>query len=92
MRTEVYSWRVSSALKSDLEREARLRKMSLSSVLNSATRDWLKRSASNSEDDQEQQKLHAAAESCFGVIEGRNPYRAESARLVVRQRLQERHK
>ena len=43
MRTEVYSWRLSGELKSDLEREARLRKVPVSSVLETAVRDWLKK-------------------------------------------------
>ena len=91
MATEVYSWRVSSELKSDLEREARLRKVSLSSVLDSAARDWLKKAASNNGDDQEQQRLHTTAESCLGIIKGRSPYRAENAQSIIRKRIQERN-
>ena len=87
MKTEVYSWRVSIDLKSDLEREARLRKVSISSVLDCAVRDWLKKSASSTEDNQEQQRLHAAAASCLGTITGHKPSRAETARLTIRQRL-----
>jgi len=91
MSTEVYSWRVSSELKSDLEREARLRETSLSAVLNLAVNDWLKQRASNIEDDQEQLKLHASASSCLGTIAGRNPRRAENARQAIRERLRRRH-
>ena len=42
MKTEVYSWRVSSDLKPDLEREAHSRKASLASLLDTAAREWLK--------------------------------------------------
>ena len=40
MRTEVYSWRLSDELKSDLERESRLRQVPVSSVLEAAVRAW----------------------------------------------------
>ena len=40
MKTEVYSWRLSSFLKSDLEREARLRRLSLSALLSLAVTEW----------------------------------------------------
>jgi hypothetical protein len=36
---------LTNELKSDLEREARLRKMSVSTVLDLAVREWLKKSA-----------------------------------------------
>jgi hypothetical protein len=91
MGTEVYSWRLSSELKSDLEREARLRKTSVSAVLNLAVRNWLKQSASLVEEDEEQRRIHEAASVCLGAIAGRNPRRAETARQSVRQRLSRRH-
>lgn len=91
MRTEVYSWRVTSELKSDLEREARLRNVSLSAVLDLAARDWLKRSAASVGDDDEQHKLHLAASACLGAFAGRNSRRAESGRRVIRQRLSSRY-
>jgi len=91
MSTEVYSWRVSSELKSDLEREARLRKTSVSAVLNIAVRDWLKQSAVNLEGDEEQRGLHDAASRCLGAFSGRNGRRAETARLAIQDRLRRRY-
>ena len=91
MSTEVYSWRVSSELKSDLEREARLRKTSLSAVLTMAVRDWLQRSAANVEGDQEQRKLHEAASKCLGALADGHPRRAQNARQGIRERLQRRN-
>jgi hypothetical protein len=91
MSTEVYSWRVSSELKSDLEREARLRKTSVSAVLNIAVRDWLKQSAVNLEGDEEQRGLHDAASRCLGAFAGRNGRRAETARLAIQDRLRRRY-
>jgi hypothetical protein len=91
MATEVYSWRVSSELKSDLEREARLRKTSLSAVLTLAVRDWLKQSSASIDEDEEQRKLHEAASKCLGTFTGGKPRRAENARQAVRERLWRHH-
>jgi hypothetical protein len=90
MDTEVYSWRVSRELKSDLEEQARIRKTSLSAVLNLAVRDWLKQSAASVGEDEEQGRLHEAGMKCMGVIAGDNPRRAETAREVIRERLKRR--
>jgi hypothetical protein len=91
MKTEVYSWRVSRELKSDLEQQAKLRQTSLSAVLNLAVRDWLKQSAVTVGDDEEQRRLHAAGMNCVGAIAGGNPRRAETARQAIRERLKRRH-
>lgn len=90
MKSEVYSWRVSEEVKADLEREARLRNLSVSSVLEIAVRDWLKKSA-NSDEKDIQSRIRSAAESCFGTIAGRNPQRSQTARDVVRKRLKKRY-
>ena len=91
MGSEVYSWRVSTELKSDLEREAALRKTSVSAVLTLAVREWLKKSAMSVEEDAQQQALHEAASKCLGAIAGRDPRRAENASRIVRERLRRRH-
>jgi len=66
MGSEVFSWRVSTELKSDLEREARLRKTSVSVVLKLAVRERLRKSAMTVEEDAQQQALHEAASKCLG--------------------------
>lgn len=92
MKTEVYSWRVSRELKASLERQARLRKVPVSSVLEQAARTWLSQNAAELADDEEtQRKLHAAAERCFGTIAGHGPYDAERVRETVRRRLREKY-
>lgn len=91
MKTEVYSWRLTDELKSDLEREARLRKMSVSSVLDLAVREWLKKSALDVAGDMAQGELHEAADGCLGILTGRDRHRAEAARETVRKRLRRRH-
>jgi hypothetical protein len=87
MKAEVYSWRVSTDLKTDLEREARRRKLSLSSVLDLAAREWLNNTAEGSDGEEEQRRLHEAAGKCLGAFEGGDPRRSENVRTAVRQRL-----
>ena len=91
MKTEVYSWRLSRYLKSDLEREARLRRLSLSALLDLAVGEWLKRNSGELSGVEAQRKLHASAASCLGAIAGRNARRAETAREAIRKRLRSRN-
>ena len=91
MKSEVYSWRLSTDLKTGLEREARKRKLSLSAVLDLAARDWLGKSGSDMEDDEEQARLRKSAAECFGAFAGGDAFRSESVRQAVRQRLRRRH-
>jgi predicted transcriptional regulator len=91
MKTEVYSWRLSGELKSDLERTARLRKVPVSTVLETAVRDWLKRSDTEVPEDQTQRRLQAAAANCLGTLACGNARRAETARDVLRKRLRQRY-
>jgi hypothetical protein len=90
MRNEVHSWRLTGDLKSDLEREARLRKVSVSSILDMAVREWLRKSGLDVAGDEAQRELHAAAGRCLGVLTGRNSGRAETAHEAVRERLRRR--
>lgn len=91
MKTEVYSWRVSTEIKTGLERAARSRKVSLSAVLDMAAREWLMKSGSEGDDDEMQRKLHQAASESFGVLASGDPKRSETARDAVRKRLRQRY-
>lgn len=91
MRTEVYSWRLSGELKSVLEREARLRKVPVSAVLETAVKDWLKKGDTDVSEEDAQRRLHGVAANCFGVLASGNPRRAETAREALRERLKRRH-
>jgi len=91
MKTEVYSWRVSSELKQDLEREARRRKASVSSILDLAAREWLAKSRQSIADDEEQKRLHAAVEPFIGTISRNIPYSPEILRETVRRRVNQRY-
>jgi post-segregation antitoxin (ccd killing protein) len=91
MRDHVYSWRLTSELKSDLERQARLRKVSISTILDMAVREWLKKSALEVWGDDEQRKLHAAAEKYIGALKGLDRDRAETVRETIRKKLRRRY-
>jgi hypothetical protein len=91
MRTEVYSWRLSRGLKSEIERAARLKKLSVSAVLDSAIREWLAKNARDVAGDEEQQRLHAVIEPFIGAIRGSNPRRAEDAGLLIKKSLRRRY-
>ena len=89
MKTEVYSWRVSTDLKMDLERDARRRGTSLSAILDRAAREWLKRDSADNGDADEQRRLHRAAQNCFGAIASGDARRSENVRQIVRERLRQ---
>ena len=91
MKREVYSWRVSTDLKTGLEREARRRRMSLSAVLDLAAQEWLIKSSAGNNDDEEQRRLQQAASKCFGVLASGDAGRSESVRQAVRERLRRRY-
>ena len=91
MKTEVYSWRLSTGLKTDLEQAARRRKTSVSSILDLAVREWLKKSAVDLASDEEQRRLQQAASKCLGAFAGGDSHRSENVRKAVRQRLRGRY-
>jgi hypothetical protein len=92
MKAEVYSWRLSSDLKSDLEQEARRRKLSLSAALDLAAREWLTKARSGAEgDEEEQRRLQESASSLLGAFTGGDPDRSRNAREAVQKCLREKH-
>jgi hypothetical protein len=91
MKTEVYSWRVSTEVKTSLERAARSRKVSLSAVLDMAAREWLMKSGSEGDDGETQQELHQTASQFLGVLASGDAKRSETARDALRKRLRLRY-
>jgi hypothetical protein len=91
MKTEVYSWRVSAELKSDLECAARQRRISLSAALDLAAREWLSRTDVNEDDLDRQQQLHRASEKLFGSITPGESRRSERVSELMRGRLRRQH-
>lgn len=90
-KSEVYSWRLSPALKSALERAARAEQISLARLLERITQEWLQQESSVDEDEEQQRRLHEAAAKTFGTIQGGDPYLAEQASERVRSIIRERH-
>ena len=91
MKTEVYSWRVSSDVKTGLEREARRRKISMSAALDLAAREWLQKSGIANEGDEGQHRLQKAASKLLGALASGDAQRSERASRAVRQRLRQRY-
>jgi len=87
-KTEVYSWRVSAAVKRSLEDEARRRKLSLAELIDEIARSWL---ATRAGDGGASDRMRAEARRWIGSISGGGARRSERVRELVRARLQERH-
>jgi hypothetical protein len=92
MKTEVYSWRVSTDVKMALEREARRQKTSVAAVLDEAAQEYIKkRSRAVWEDDTEQKRMHAAVAKLVGTIQGTDPNRSTNVSKLVRESLRKRY-
>ena len=91
-KSEVYSWRLSPALKADLEEAARAEQRSVAQLLEEIAEAWLERFRDAGGDDRErQERIREAAMRSVGAIHGNDPWRAENARSEVRTRLARRH-
>ena len=90
-KTGVYSWRVDTDLKSALEHAARTQKTSVARLLDQIVRSWLHESPSLNGEDEQQQRLHSAAQQCFGTLSGGDPDLATLAKARVRRKIRERH-
>ena len=86
-KTEVYSWRITSAIKVAIENAARREQTTVSALLERITKEWIESRRGQPGDDAEQQRLHAAVEKTLGAISGQDPTRAGYARANVRKRL-----
>jgi hypothetical protein len=91
MKTEVYGWRVSTELKSGLEREAQRRKTSVAAVLDLAARDWLQNSGGGRQGDGEQRRLQEDVLKCIGAFASGQQRQSESVRQIARERIRRRH-
>jgi post-segregation antitoxin (ccd killing protein) len=91
MKTEVYSWRLSRGLKSDLEQSARARKVHVSTLLDMAVREWLAKNTVDVADDEDQKRLHASVAPYLGSLRGRIPRRSETVSKTVKEILRRRY-
>src|ERR1700749_2661716 len=84
MKTEVYSWRLSTETKARLEEEAQREGASLSALLERATSEWLaERRNGNLDDEVEQAAIRKRAAAAIGSIRGGDPTRSgRSSELV----------
>lgn len=87
-KTNVYSWRLSSDLKSALQEAAREEGESVAELLERIARGWLRESEERRvEDEAAQRRLLARAMECVGTISGGDPDRSAKTRQAVRDRL-----
>jgi hypothetical protein len=87
MKNEVYSWRLSTDLKSALEEAARREHVSVSRLLERIAREWLRTQAWVAEDEAEQERIRAAAAPYIGSISGGDPELSEKVRERVIEQL-----
>jgi len=91
MKTEVYSWRLDSNLKTGLEREARRRNISVSTALDLAAREWLEKRGAENGGEEEQVRLNKAASKWLGTLASGDAQRSETASQTLRRRLRRRY-
>jgi hypothetical protein len=89
-KTEVYSWRVSPAVKSRLEEAARRRGQGVAALLDEIVKEHLDAAAGPDADDDRQRRLHADVARLAGCVAGSDPRRSAGARERVRARLRAR--
>ena len=92
-KTEVYSWRLSAELKHRLEARARSENVSVARLVERIVRDSLSEREGQA-DEAEQERLHAAVETCIGSTSGGDPTgsRRESIRARIRTKLSRRRR
>jgi hypothetical protein len=88
-KTEVYTWRVSAAMKASLEEAARATNRSVARLLDEIVAERLARGPTSEAEMDSQRRLHARAARFAGRFSGTNPARSEGARVLVRARLEE---
>lgn len=92
-KTEVYSWRLSPDMKHALEEAARRNHQTVAKLLDHIVEQWLREIHASDQDaeDAEQRRLHAAAATALGLIQGGDPNRSERVRAQLRTRLARKH-
>ena len=90
-KSEVYTWRVSSAMKASLEEAARNTNRSVANLLDEIVAERLDATGQESEADTDnQRRLHVRAARFAGRFSGTDSVRSERAKARVRARLTER--
>ena len=86
-KTNVYSWRLSSELKLELERQARREGVSIADLLERLAKEWLAVRSSGTLDDGEQRRLRNALRACVGTVASGDASGSENVRARVPARL-----
>ena len=90
-KTEVYTWRVSSAMKAGLEEAARSKKQSVAKLLDEIVSEGLGAAEQeNAAETNNQRRLHARVARFLGCMTGGVARRSERTRELVRARLKRR--
>lgn len=90
-KTEVYTWRVSSAMKAELEEAARDSNRSVARLLAEIVAERLEATGHTGDAEMDnQRRLHARAARFAGRFSGSEPRRSGQVRTRVRARLAER--
>lgn len=90
-KTEIYTWRLSTATKARLEDAARMRGQSVAQLLDDVVTESLDRTGRDAETELDRQRrLHARAGRLLGRISGGGARRSERVREFVRARLKRR--
>src|SRR5258705_6303932 len=92
-KSEVYSWRLSPALKEALEEAARIEGRSLGGLLEGIVEEWLRRSEGKGtmREKEEEERRRQRALRFAGAIRGGDPRRAERAKQTIRAKLKRQH-
>ena len=91
-KSEVYTWRVSSAMKASLEEAARNTNRSIAQLLDEVVAERLDAAGQDTEaESKSQRRLHARAARFLGCMAGSHARRSERTRELVRARLKRRH-
>ena len=91
-KTEVYTWRVSPAMKATLEEAARVTNRSVAKLLDEIVAERLDAIGQAGQAEMEhQRRLHLRAARFLGCFAGSARRRSERTRELVRERLKRRH-
>lgn len=90
-KSEVYSWRVTPALKAELEAAAHEQKTSVGVLLERMARDWLE--TRRPDDAEEQRRLHRRARAAIGTVSVGGPSATNAnVRAVMGEILEKRYR
>jgi len=90
-KTEVYSWRVTAAVKSRLEETARRERRTVAALLDEIVTGHLDVRGRDAGQEDRQRQLHARAARFAGCLAGTDPGRSGSVRERVRAHLRRGH-